>query len=116
MLTLISMSGPFGILATALGVTAAGMQLVAIVRPQRRRLSYAAVALAASALLLGIAGTGIGLMVASDAIIQAAPEIRADLWMRGRSVAETSTTVGAIWASLNGVLYAVAATRSSSRS
>ncbi len=111
MFELLSISGPFGILSTLLGGAAAAMQLAAVVRPARERMSRAAAAIALAALLVGIAGTGVGLMVCSDAILQASPGLRADLWMRGRAVAGTSTSVGALWASLNALLFAAASGR-----
>ena len=107
MLDLISMSGPFGLLATAAGLLAAGLNIFVLIRPSSPRAARAALALAAAAFLIGIAGTGTGLMVASEAVMAAEPAIQELLWARGQAVAETTTALGAIWASISAVLMAI---------
>lgn len=111
MLEIISVSGPFGLLSTGLGLVAVAMQITAMVKPGRSNVARAAAILAIASFLVGVVGTGAGLMQVSDAVLRAEPAMRLDLYMRGRCIAETSTTVGAAWAVLNAALFAVTTLR-----
>ena len=111
MFTFISLAGPFGFLSSAFGLTGAILAIVQLARPAGRDLIRAASFAAAGAVLIGIVGTGQGMLVCSDAVMAAAPEAQMFLWIRGSAVAWTATALGALWGTIVVVLAGIARLR-----
>ncbi len=106
----ITMTGPFGLFASALGI----LLLVANAATWRRddrRVFPALAAGIAAVFLVGTAGTGIGMYVAATSIEGAdvSPEQAALLWRRGLAVATTSTSLAAAWAAVNALAVGIRA-------
>ncbi len=113
MFKIIAMAGPFGGLSTILGITALILQGYALVRSGNSRATGLAIGFAVAAVLVGVLGEGQGMYMAMNAIEQAEPAVRADLWIRGTTIARTATSTGAFWGALNAILWGVVQARSS---
>ena len=106
-LEIFTASGPFGGIATLLGVAGTVVALRQVLRRQGE--STASLCLAAAAWCVGLLGTGIGQRFCFDAVRQVSDPEQAELmWRAGTSVAELSTSVGAFWAAIVLVLVAIA--------
>lgn len=101
-------SGPFGGLATLVGVLGTATAVRQLIRRESGHLTQPALCLAAASWFIGLLGTGIGQRVCFDAVHAAEPETMDMLWRAGTSVAELSTSVGAFWAAIILLLVALA--------
>lgn len=107
MFEFIADSGPFGILCTSLGAAAFALAAARVACLTRRDVRAAVFGLAAASLLIGLAGTGIGLRMAAMAISQSpvTPEEAASMWRAGVSIALTSTALGAAWSGATALVW-----------
>ncbi|GEM_PF-2589668 len=98
MIALLSLSGPFGILSVTVASVGLALTLAELATGGRRSFRRGIALCAAIALLLGIAGTGAGLYVASDAISHApdtfSAEMLTTMWRAGFGIAMTTTAIG----------------------
>lgn len=95
-LSIIANSGPFGLLAIVLGT--AGICLSVAQGATGRRFDQPAAVLAALALLTGLAGSSLGLLIA-DQSLQGSdldPVRQAAVWRHATAVAGSATLVGAV--------------------
>ncbi len=91
-------AGPFGIITLLLGLAALVLQGLALARPAGRDLRGAAVSTALAALLVGLAGTCMGLHQA--ALFLVAEPTSAHLWPRAVAVAASPLVLAAVPAAL----------------
>jgi len=96
-MSLIANAGPFGLLVIVMG--AVGLCIAVAQLATRRDLQGPVTWCAAMAMLLGITGTGFGLLTAADAVVQVDDAARAArMWMQAQAIAESTTTLGAMTA------------------
>jgi hypothetical protein len=94
-MSLIIQSGPIGLLAVIMG--AVGLCFAVAQLATGRDLQGAISWSAAIAFLLGLAGTGLGMLTAADAVVGLEDAARAArLWRQAQAIAGSTTTVGAL--------------------
>ena len=103
MLDYITDSGLFGLLTIIAATGGLVMACTQLVVGYRRALDRGALLAATVALLVGIAGTGVGFSMASHAIASMDLSVveQADLWRRATGVAWSTTVLGALGATVD---------------
>jgi len=105
-MSLILNAGPFGLLVVVTG--AIGLCFAVAQLATGRNLQGAISWSAAVALLLGLVGTGLGMLTAADAVVQVDDAARAaKLWRQAQAIAGSTTTLGAMAAIADLVAMAV---------
>ena len=103
---LITQSGPFGLLAVAVGL--AGLGVVVAQTVTRRDLQDTVALCAAVAFLLGLAGTGIGLKVAGGAAVGFEGVQLQRFGLNALGIAASTTAVGSLVAVADLLVLALA--------
>lgn len=94
-MSLILNAGPFGLLVVVMG--AIGVCIAVAQLATGRNLQGPTTWCAAVALLLGVVGTGLGLLTAADAVVTLDDAARAaKLWRQAQAIAFSTTTLGAM--------------------
>jgi len=105
-MSLVINAGPFGLLVVVIG--AIGLCVTVAQLATGRNLQGATTWCAAMAVLVGLVGTGFGLLTAADAVAPLDdPALAAKLWRQAQAIAGSTTTLGALAALVDLVAMAV---------
>lgn len=107
MFQFIADSGHFGILCTVLGFAAFSLASARVAGLTRRDVGATVFGLAAASLLIGLAGTGIGLRLADIAIasVDRPAAEAAAMWRMAVSMATSTTALGAAWSGATALVW-----------
>ncbi len=94
-MSLVLNAGPFGLLVVVIGAVGLCMSVAQLATG--RNLQGAITWTAAVALLVGVVGTGLGLLTAADAVVSVDDAAQAArLWRQAQAIASSTTTLGAM--------------------
>ncbi len=101
MISYFAASGIFGIVIALFGAASIGFGFQSVLRPDSPQFLSAAKSLAVTALLVGVLGTGVGLMQAASALQVTDDLVGTTIAFQATAVAWSSIGVGAFFAAIS---------------